>query len=222
MEVCQMITVGVFDSGVGGKSVVNAIEAALPDIKIVYAEDKENVPYGTKNPDELYRLVLPILNMLSKQGCDVIIIACNTVTTTIIERLRLELPLPLIGIEPMVKPAAEMSKTGIIAMCATPTTLQSARYAWLKENYAKNIQVLEPDCSDWASLIETDQLDHEIIKSRIEEVCKKGADAIVLGCTHYHWIEHDIQMIADEYGAIVIQPEKPIIEQLKKVLSQLS
>lgn len=215
-----MIKIGVFDSGVGGKSVVEAIEVALPDVKVLYAEDKKNVPYGTKTSEELYELVLPILNTLSKQGCDVIVIACNTVTTTIIDRLRAILPLPLIGIEPMVKPAAEMTKTGIIAVCATPTTLGSKRYDWLKATYAKNVQVLEPDCSDWASMIEANQLDHEKIQNRVEDVCKKGVDAIVLGCTHYHWIEKDIQKIANKYGAVVIQPEQPVIEELKRVLAQ--
>ena len=211
--------VGVFDSGVGGLSVVGAIKSALPNIEIVYAEDKKNIPYGTKTPDELHALVLPILNTLSKQGCEIIVIACNTVTTTIIDRLRTALPLPLIGMEPMIKPAAEMTKNGIIAVCATPSTLKSSRYAWLKENYAKNIQILEPDCSDWALMIETSTLDRQKIHSRIVDVCQKGADTIVLGCTHYHWIENDMQKIADDYRARVVQPEQPVIEQLKRLIS---
>lgn len=214
--------IGVFDSGVGGKSVANAISAALPEYEVMYREDKENIPYGTKTPEELERLVLPILKSMQEQGCEVIVIACNTVTTTIIEHLREIIKVPLIGMEPMVKPAAEMTKTGKIAVCATPATLASRRYAWLKDTYASNIEVLEPDCSDWAYMIESDQLDHQKIRERITEVCKKGADTIVLGCTHYHWIEEDIQQIADEFGATVIQPEQPVIEQLKRVLERIS
>lgn len=199
---------------------VNAIQKALPGLEIEYAEDRENIPYGNKTPNKLYALALPILNKLSNTGCDVIVIACNTVTTTIIEKLRTALPVPLIGMEPMVKPGAEQTKSGVIAVCATPATLASTRYDWLKETYAQDIKVLEPDCSDWAYMIETNKLDHQKIRERIREACKQGADVIVLGCTHYHWIEEDIQKIADDFGAKVIQPEEPVIEQLKRVLAR--
>lgn len=213
---------GVFDSGVGGQSVVNAIHRALPDLEIVYAEDKANVPYGNKTPDELYSLVLPILQSLVEQGCRVIVIACNTVSTTLIQKLRDNVPVPLIAMEPMVKPAAEATKSSVIAVCATPTTLASDRYKWLKQTYAPDVTVLEPDCSDWAYMIESSQLGHKKIRERIASVCKEGADVIILGCTHYHWIEKDIQKIADEYGAKVIQPEGAVIRQLKRVIAQLA
>lgn len=212
--------IGVFDSGVGGQSVVNAIHKELPNVEIVYAEDRENVPYGTKAPAELHRLVLPILKSLVEQGCQVIVIACNTVTATLIAELRKELSVPLIGMEPMVKPAAQKSKNNIIAICATPATLASERYKWLKNTYAHGVTVLEPDCSDWAFMIENSQVDHQKIRERITEVCKKGADIIVLGCTHYHWIEKDIQKIANEFDATVIQPEQAIIAELNRVLAQ--
>ncbi len=212
-----MFKIGVFDSGVGGESVARAIKVALPNVEVLYAEDKKNIPYGTKTPDELYKLVLPILNTLSKKGCDVIVVACNTVTTTIIERLRSTLPLPLIGMEPMVKPASELTKSKIIAVCATPTTLASARYAWLKQTYAKNVQVLEPDCKDWTVMIETNQIDIQKINKIIDDVCQAGADVIVLGCTHYHWIEDVIKQVAGK-RAMVIQPEPAVINQLKRVL----
>lgn len=214
--------IGVFDSGVGGQSVANAIQKALPNHQVKYVEDHENIPYGTKKPEELYKLVLPILQKLVSNDCKVIVIACNTVTTTLIEKLRQDIAIPLVGIEPMLKPATQLTKSGIIAVCATPTTLASSRYANLKKIYAKNIKVLEPDCSDWTAMIEAKQIDHEHVTDRIESVCRDGADVIVLGCTHYHWIETEIQTIANKYGAKVIQPEKPVIEQLKRVLARLS
>ncbi len=213
----KRLKIGVFDSGVGGQSVVNAVQKALPEAKIIYVDDKANVPYGSKSPEELYVLVAPILQDLANR-VDAIVVACNTVTTTLIERLRQEIAVPLVGMEPMVKPAAEQSKNRIIAVCATPATLKSARYAWLKETYAKDVKVLEPDCSDWAYMIENRQIDHNKLRSRIEEVCQAGADVIVLGCTHYHWIEEEIKAIADHYKTSVIQPERPVINQLKRVL----
>lgn len=211
--------VGVFDSGVGGQSVVNAIQKVCPELEVIYADDKKNVPYGTKTPEELYGLVKPILANLVAEGCAAIVIACNTVSTTLIGTLREEFDVPLISMEPMVKPAAESTNSGVIAVCATPTTLASARYKWLKETYAKDIKVIEPDCSDWAYMIESKELDHEKIRGRISESCQQGADVIALGCTHYHWIEKEIQKIADEFGAKVIQPEVAVIKQLKRVLA---
>ncbi len=212
--------IGVFDSGVGGKSVVLAIQKTLPELEVIYAEDRKNVPYGNKTPEELHRLVTPILQKLVEQGCQAIVIACNTVTTNIINLLRQELKVPLIGMEPMVKPAAGQSKTGVIAVCATPATLASPRYACLKQTYAPEIKVLEPDCSDWANLIESDRANRSHVKEQIDAVCSQRADVIVLGCTHYHWIE---DIIIEEVAgrATVLQPEEPVIEQLKRVLKQL-
>ncbi len=209
--------VGVFDSGVGGQSVANAILRELPNLEIIVREDKENLPYGTKPPEQLFKLVLPILKQMEAEGCDAIVVACNTVTTTLIEQLRAELKIPLVGMEPMVKPAAQHSKSKIIAVCATPTTLASARYEWLKDTYAQGVQVLEPDCSDWAGLIESKRIDREHIHDQIDSVCNAGADVVVLGCTHYHWIEDIVNEVAAG-RAEVIQPEQPVTEQLKRVL----
>jgi len=211
--------IGVFDSGVGGLSVANAIGQELPQAEVIFRNDPDHLPYGLKPPEEILGYVLPILQSMVNQGCQVIVIACNTVTTTIIETLRQKLSVPLIGMEPMVKPAAKLSKSGIIAVCATPTTLASKRYKWLKDTYAKDSKVIEPDCSNWTKLIETNQIDRKHIFDQIDGACRAGADVIVLGCTHYHWIEEDIKKIANG-RATVIQPEQPVIEQLKRVLAQ--
>ena len=199
----------------------NAIQTALPDIEILLVEDKANLPYGTKPPERLYQLVLPLLKNMESKGCQVIVIACNTVTTTIIDRLRQEISIPLVGMEPMVKPAAQQTQSGTIAVCATPATLASKRYKWLKNKYAKNVKVLEPDCSNWAKLIEDRAIDRANIEKQIESVCQAGADVIVLGCTHYHWIESIVQSVARD-RAEILQSEQPAIDQLKKVLIQLS
>ena len=216
----QRVKIGVFDSGVGGLSVVNAIKKELPELEIIYKEDKEHVPYGTRSIEEIFGFVKPIFQSFIDEGCKVIVVACNTVTTNLISRLRNEFPVLMIGMEPMVKPAAAASKTGVIAVCATPKTLESQRYKWLKEQFAKNVRVIEPDCSDWAYMVETDRLNREKIAKIVEDSIGAGADQIVLGCTHYHWIEDHIKQIANS-RAEVIQPEGPVIEQLKRVLSQL-
>jgi glutamate racemase len=212
--------IGVFDSGVGGQSVVNAIHKQLPDLQIIYKDDKTHVPYGTRSIEEIFGFVKPIFKSFVDEGCQVIVVACNTVTTNLISRLREEVPVPLVGMEPMVKPAAKDTKTRVVAVCATPRTLQSERYAWLKQQYAKGVMVLEPDCSDWALMIENNSVDRDKVAEIINNVIKQGADQIVLGCTHFHWIEEIINDIAKN-RAKVIQPEGPVIEQLKTVLERL-
>ena len=207
------MTVGVFDSGLGGLSVANAIKSALPGYEVLLREDKEHVPYGSKNPEELLGYVVPILQSMVDEGCEIIVIACNTVTTNLISELRDRFNVPLIGIEPMIKPASIITSSGVIAVCATPATLASKRYIWLKEKYAKNLKVLEPDCSDWSYMIENNLIDQQKIKSRINQVVEKGADVIVLGCTHYHWIEKEIANLVKD-RAEVIQPEDAVIKQL--------
>lgn len=213
--------IGVFDSGVGGKAIAEAIQQELPEHQVILREDRKHVPYGTRAPEEIFGFVVPIFQDLVDEGCDVIVVACNTVTTTLIRRLREEFTIPLVAIEPMVKPAAAMTKSGVIAVCATPATLASPRYADLKTEYAQGVTVLEPDCSDWAYMIEQSQVDEDKIAQRINEVLGAGADVIVLACTHYHWIEDEVRQLANG-RAEVIQPTKPLIEQLKRVLERLA
>lgn len=215
-------TVGVFDSGVGGEAVARAIRTALPELTVITVSDAEHIPYGDKPPEVLLTYVIPKLGWLVDQGCEVIVIACNTVTTTLIERLRDAINIPLVGMEPMVKPASELTKSKVIGVCATPNTLKSKRYGELKELYAvpASVEVVEPDCSDWARMIEADEVDREKIHDTIEVLCAQKADVVVLGCTHYHWIE---DMIRQEVAgrAAVLQAEAPVITQLTQVLARL-
>lgn len=210
--------VGIFDSGVGGAHMAKAIAKQLPQLELVLKSDKAHFPYGNRTLEEIYSFTKPLLLELIDEGCQLIVIACNTVTTNFIERLRSELPLPLVGMEPMIKPAAAATESKIIAVCATPRTLSSQRYKQLKQQYARGVKVLEPDCSDWAYMIETNSVDISRINNIVEEVCNAGADQIVLGCTHYHWIEHQIKD-SSRGRAKVLQPEEPVIAQLKAVLT---
>lgn len=194
-----------------------AIQRELPDHEVIFTKDDEHFPYGNRSVDEIYDFTKPIIQSLVDEGCGVIVIACNTVTTNFIQQLRSDYKIPLVGMEPMVKPAALASKTKVIAVCATVRTLSSDRYKWLKDRYAKGVKVLEPDCSDWAAMIEANDVNRDKIAKTVNDICSSGADQIVLGCTHYHWIEKLITELADG-RAVVLQPEQPVIEQLKTVL----
>jgi glutamate racemase len=212
--------IGVFDSGVGGLSVAKNIKRQLPTCEVVYINDKKNIPYGNKTKQELYNLTLPKLNKLTKQECDVVVIACNTVTTNIVNKLRMVIDIPIIAVEPMVKTASEKTKTGVITVCATPSTLKSERYNYLKKTYASNLKVYEPDCSNWSYMIEHNKINKNNIKNIIEQSIKINSDVIVLACTHYHWIEDLIKKYAKD-KAVILQPEQAIINQLKTVLANL-
>lgn len=214
--------IGVFDSGVGGLSVVNAIEKALPKAEVIFVTDKANFPYAMKSPDQIWNGIVPIFQRLIDGKVEAIVIACNTVSTTLSGKLREKFAeVPMIALDPMVKPAAEQTRNGIIAVCATPTTLASERYAKLKKEYAADVRVIEPDCSDWSYLIENNQMNDSILRGEIEPLLDMGADTIVLACTHYHWIEEEIKQLATG-RAIILQPEDAIIRQLKRVLGLLA
>lgn len=214
--------IGVFDSGIGGLSVANAIEKALPEHEVVFRNDAEHVPYGTRELEEIYGFSEPIVRrLIEEDGSQVVVIACNTVTTNFITRLREQFSVPLVGMEPSIKPAAEATETGTITVCATPRTLESPRYAWLVETYAPGVRVLEPDCSDWSAMIEADRVNTAHIAEIVDASIAAGSDQIVLGCTHYHWIEDTIRACADGRAA-VLQPEQPVIEQLQRVLATVA
>lgn len=211
--------IGVFDSGIGGLSVANAIEKALPTHEVIFMNDQQHVPYGSRPLAEIERYAFPIFEALIARGCEVIVVACNTASMLLVPKLRERFDVPFIALEPMVKPAAAATKTGVIAVCATPATLASKRYAELKSMYAKDIKVIEPDCSDWSYMIEHKSVDDHKIHSRVKEVLDRNADVIVLGCTHYHWIETKMKEITAG-RAQVMQPEQAVIKQLAQVIGE--
>ncbi len=215
------MNIGVFDSGVGGQSVATALGVAFPEHDIIFVNDNANVPYGTKTEEELFDLTLPRLKSLVDQGCKIIVVACNSVSTTILPKLQEQLGTPLIGVVPMVEQACEMTKSGIIAVCATPTTLSSRYYKDLCHKYATDKVVIEPDCSQWASMIENETIDRLKIEMVVSDAIEQGADVVVLGCTHYHWIQSLISYVCGEKAA-VIQPEMWVVDQVKQALAQNS
>ncbi len=212
---------GVFDSGIGGEAVAAALAQVFPDAEIVTVNDRAHVPYGDKSPDDVRTLTEVAITPLLDGTCDVIVLACNTATALAIEHLREKYPQQkFIGIEPMIKPASELTQSGIVAVCATPATLASARYAELVATYGTRLTLIEPDCSEWAYLIENNQLNRSHVASVIDDACARGADVIVLGCTHYHWIKDLVIEIADS-RAYVLEPSEAIGQQVTRLLAAL-
>lgn len=211
---------GIFDSGVGGEAVAASLSNFFPDAIIRVVNDRKNVPYGSKTADQITQLTDAAIQPLLADKCDVIIIACNSATMAAIETLRQKYPeQSFIGLEPMVKPAAQLTKTGVIAVCATPATLASKRYNWLVETYAKDIKIIQPDCSQWARMIENENIDQDLIAAAVNECTSAGADIIVLGCTHYHWIKDMVSEIAGE-TVTVLEPSDAIARRVHQLIDQ--
>lgn len=185
--------IGVFDSGLGGLSVLAAIAHELPKADLIYLADTAHVPYGDKPDSFVTGRVLAIGRHLADQGSRLIVVACNTATTTAIQALRDHLPdIPIVGIEPGVKPAAQGSRSGRIAVLATENTARSKRLIHLIETHAAHIDVTVVPCPGWATHVETLQPDTPAfraeIAARITPLLESGVDRIVLGCTHYAFL----------------------------------
>lgn len=213
-----MYKIGVFDSGIGGRAIADQLALDYPAAEILYVNDRAHVPYGSRSVDDIIALTQAAIQPLLQASCDVIVIACNTATAAAIETLREAYPdTPFVGLEPMIKTAVEKTKSGVIAVCATPFTLTSDRYRQLNKKFAQNTTVIEPDCHDWAFRIEHNQLNRHSINQIVDQVCTEGADVIVLACTHYHWIKKEI--IHSARGrALVIDPSEALSSRVGHIL----
>ncbi|MBP6005648.1 aspartate/glutamate racemase family protein [Candidatus Saccharibacteria bacterium] len=212
-----MKKIGIFDSGVGGRKVEIALKSSFTSIETILLTDKDNLPYGSKTRYELYQLIEPFIKQFELAKVDLILIACNTITTNIIDQIRQLTPLPIVGFEPAIKQAALLSKTRSITVCATKGTLSSTRYAWLVNTYGRDLKIYQPDCTNWAHLIESSSLSDQELKTIVDQSLDRNSDIILLGCTHYHWIEYRLNELAA--GRInVIQPTEAVFRQIQQLL----
>jgi len=197
--------IAVFDSGVGGISVLKHIHALLPNEQLIYVADSKHAPYGNKTPLEIQERCFKIADFLIAQDAKALVVACNTATAAAIDALRLRYTLPIVGMEPAVKPAAAATKNGIIGVLATTGTLKSAQFAALLESYGRNVEVVTQACVGLVECIERGELNATNTKALIRQYCApllaEGADTIVLGCTHYPFVR---DVITDIVGKEVI------------------
>lgn len=185
--------IGVFDSGLGGLSVLAAIARALPRADLCYLADTAHVPYGNKPEAFIRGRVLAIGRHLVNHGCRMLVVACNTATAAAVTALRHQHPgTAIVGIEPGVKPAAAGSRSRRIAVLATESTARSERLARLIRDHAQGTEVMVEACPGWATRVETLQLDGPDFaadaRARLEPLLAAGADRLVLGCTHYSFL----------------------------------
>lgn len=214
--------IGVFDSGIGGLTVANAILALLPKESITYYADTAHLPYGRKDLATIRRYSLLITEELLSLGAKAIVVACNTASAAALSYLRECFPdLIIVGMEPAVKPAAESTRSGVVGVLATAGTFKSERYAQLMQRFARNVEVRQNPCLGLVENIEMglteDPATRKLLESILQPMLEAGADTFVLGCTHYPFVRPLIaQLVPAE--AIIIDPAPAVARQLQRRL----
>ena len=211
------------DSGVGGISVLKHIHALLPHENLLYVADSKYAPYGNKTPTEITARCFAVADFLIAQNVKALVVACNTATAAAIDAMREKYPLPIIGMEPAVKPAAEASKNGVVGVLATVGTLKSAQFAALLESYGRNVKVVTQACVGLVECVERGELDTPETKALIRQytvpLLAEGADTLVLGCTHYPFVKGAIREIVGDKISL-IDTGAAVAKQLKRQLEE--
>lgn len=225
--------IGVFDSGVGGVSVLKSIRSQLPHEDLIYAADLQYVPYGDKPQSIVRQRAMAMSQFLLEQDVKAIVVACNTATVNAIHWLRESIHIPIIGIEPGVKPASLTTKTGIIGVLATNRTLESESFTQLVKNWVKQQRVILQPCPGLVEQVESLQLQHprtrKLLQRYLRPLLSQGADTLVLGCTHYPFLSPLIEQITGQEIQVIdtgpavareVQRRLQVVNLLKEGLSE--
>jgi glutamate racemase len=217
-------SIGIFDSGIGGVSVLRAIRELLPNEDLVYFGDSANLPYGEKTLDEIRRLSEAVTDFLLKQDCKIIVIACNTASAAALRHLRTIHPeVDFVGMEPAVKPAAEQTQSGVVGVIATTATIQGELFASVVERFAQSVTVLRQPCPGLVQQIEAGKLEtpetEKMLRGWLGPMMEKNIDTLVLACTHYPFVMTMLKKILGE-NVRIIDPAPSVARQVKKILGE--
>jgi glutamate racemase len=206
-------------------SVLLEIQRALPAEDLIYVADSAHAPYGDKPVEEIQARAFSIVEILLAEPVKAIVVACNTATGVAVEALRARWSLPFVAIEPAVKPAAAATKTGIVGVLATRQTIASPRFARLAETWANGARILPQACPGLVEQIELGELDsgktHDLVVSFVRPLVEQGADTLVLGCTHFPFVEPLIASVAGP-GVTIINPAAAVARELRRRLTEAS
>lgn len=215
--------IGIFDSGLGGLTIYSEILKLLPHENIIYLADSKNAPYGGKSKDEIIRISVKNTEFLLEQGCKLIVVACNTASTNAVKYLREHYEVPIIRVQPAIKPAALNSKTKVVGMLATKGTLESELLFETAQRFAQGVKVVEQVGEGLVSLIETGKMRSpemtRLLRKYVEPMLEQNIDQLVLGCTHYPFLTDQIQEITGDRVCIVDSGEA-IARQTRVILNQ--
>jgi glutamate racemase len=214
--------IGIFDSGVGGLSVLRAIRAQMPEEPVLYFGDQGHIPYGPRPLEQIRDFSEAITRFLLARSAKLIVVACNTASAAALKPLRETFPdVPFVGMEPAVKPAAEQTLTGRVGVLATPATFQGALYASVVERFASGVELYQDTCTGLVQEIEQGNLNgaetRRILESALLPMLEKQIDTVVLGCTHYPFV---IPLVEEICGGTVrvIDPAPAVAKQVRRML----
>lgn len=216
--------IAVFDSGVGGLSVLAEIQRLLPHESLLYFADCGHIPYGEKTPEFIRQRCNVMAGFFREQGAKALVIACNTATVAAVADLRRDFPQwPIVGMEPAVKPAAAATRSGVVGVLATTGTLQSAKFAALLDRFATDVRVVTQPCPGLVELIESGDLHsaelRTLLKHYVDPLLANGCDTIILGCTHYPFLKPLLKsMIPDDIS--LIDTGAAVARQLQRLLAE--
>ncbi|MEO5585250.1 MAG: glutamate racemase [Flavobacteriales bacterium] len=216
--------IGIFDSGIGGLNVAAAIRQALPRERLLYFGDNAHVPYGERTAEEILTFSTAITEALFAKGCGSVVIACNTASSAALGPLRGLFPdVPIIGMEPAVKPAVEYTRTGVVGVLATRATVEGRAMADVVERFSHGVEVIRQACPGLAQRIDAGDFDGEeterLLRGWIGPMLERKIDALVLGCTHYPLVRPLIEKIVGP-DVRVIEPSEAIARRVAQVLEQ--
>jgi len=213
--------IGVFDSGIGGLTVLKEIDKQLDNQSFIYLADTAFAPYGDKSATEIIQRCDHITNYLIQQGAQLIVVACNTATAIAVDELRKKYLQPIVAMEPAVKPAVKISTEGAVGIMATTRTLSSQRYANLLEKFAESTTVYEQACSGLVEQIENIELEtpktKKLLTQYLQPLIDKNIDTLVLGCTHYPFLKSQIQNIIGQKIKIIDTAEAVTQQVIRKL-----
>jgi glutamate racemase len=211
--------IGIFDSGRGGEFIAEGLRNLLPEHEFIVVNDREHVPYGSREDSEIIELTTKAIQPLLEARCPIVVIACNTATMAAISTLRELSPrVKFIGIEPMVKPAAEISATHHATVLATPLTLKSNRYQHLLREYGSELTIDQPNAAGWAAAIEHDKA-NTISFDEVTASVASGSDTLILACTHYITLKNRLQTRFP--GINILEPTEAIARQITRLALEL-
>ena len=216
--------IGVFDSGIGGLTVLEEIHQLLPHESLLYVADCGHIPYGEKSPAFILERSRRVAAFFREQGDKAFVIACNTATVAAVADLRLDFPdWPLVGMEPAVKPAAAATRSGVVGVLATTGTLQSAKFAALLDRFATDVKVITQPCPGLVELIESGDLTspalRQMLQGYVEPLLSAGCDTIILGCTHYPFLKPLLAQMLPP-SITLIDTGAAVARQLKRLLGE--
>src|SRR5829696_2638958 len=222
MSIASNSPIGIFDSGVGGISVLRAIRDQMPEESVVYFGDQGHIPYGSRPVQQIRAFSETITRFLLEQGAKIIVVACNTASAAALKYLRETFPaVGFVGMEPAVKPAAEHTHTGKVGVLATPATFQGALYASVVERFANGVELFQDTCPGLVQQIEQGNLNGEetrrILEDALLPMLERNIDTVVLGCTHYPFVIPLIQQIIGR-SVRVIDPAPAVAKQTLRLL----